>query len=80
MVLLGHHPEGHYKIQDCFKDQVFGVVEQLCEPNAYQIKPVNGFGPEWIVNCRQLQNLQKAHNDSDNTSDEEMGNIASFNP
>ena len=32
------------------------------------------------MNCRQLQDLQKVHTDSDNTNDEEMGNIPSFNP
>ena len=40
----------------------------------------NSVSPEWIVNCRQLQDLQKAHNESDTTSDEEVGNIPSFNP
>ena len=56
------------------------MVEQLYEPNVYQIKPVNGVGPEQIVNHRQLQDLQEAHNDSDNTSDEDMGSIPSYNP
>ena len=79
MVLLWNHPKGHNKIQDQFKDQVFVVVEEPHEPNVYQIKPVSCVSPEWVVNCRQLQDLQKAHNDSDNTSDEKMGNIPSFN-
>ena len=51
------------------------VVKQLHEPNLYQIRPVNSVGPEWVVNCRQLQDLQKAHGNSDNTSGEEMGSI-----
>ena len=32
------------------------------------------------MNHKQLQDLQKVHNESDTTSDEEMGNIPSFNP
>ena len=56
------------------------MVEQLHEPNVYCIKPVNGVGLEWIVYCRQLQDLKKAQNKIDTTSVEEMGNIPSFNP
>ena len=52
LVLLRDHPEGHNKIHDHFKDQEFVVVKQCCEPNVYQIKPVNGAGPEWVVNHR----------------------------
>ena len=80
LVLLWDHPEGHNKIQDCFKDQEFVVVKQLCESNVYQIKPINGIGPEWVVNCRQLQDLQKAHDNNDNTSNKEVSNVPSFNP
>ena len=47
------------------------MVEQLCKPNVYQLKSVSGVGPDWIVNFRQLQDLHKAHNDSDNSSVEE---------
>ena len=32
------------------------------------------------INYRQLQDHQKAHVNSDNTSEEEVGNIPSFNP
>ena len=78
LVLLWDHPEGHNKIQDHFKDQEVVVVEQLCEPNVYQIKPVNGIIPEQTVNCRQLQDVQKAHDDSDNTSEEEIGKKVTF--
>ena len=80
VVILWDHTKGHNKIQDHFKDQEFVVVEQLHEPDMYCIKPVNGVSLEKIVNCRQLQDLQKAHNESDTTSDEEMGDIPSFNP
>ena len=54
------------------------MVEQLHKPNVYHIKSINGDSPEHVVNCRQLQDLQEAHNDSN--SEEEMGNIPSFNP
>ena len=80
MVLLLDHPKGSNKMQDHFKDQEFVVVKQLHESNVYQIKPVSGVCLDWIVNCRQLQDLQKAHDNSDKTSDEEMGNITSYNP
>ena len=56
------------------------MVEQLHEPNVYHIQTGNGVSLEWIVNCRQLQDLQKAHNESDTTSDQKMGHIPSFNP
>ena len=56
------------------------MVKQLHRPNVYQIRPVNGAGPEWVVNHRQLQDLQKAHDNNDNSSEQQMGNIPSFNP
>ena len=31
-------------------------------------------------NCQQLQDLQRAHDDSDTNSEEEMGEMPSFNP
>ena len=80
LVLLRDHTKSHNKIQDHFKDQEFVVEEQLHEPNEYQIKAVSGVAPEQIVNYRQLKDLQKAHNESDTTSDKEMSNIPSFNP
>ena len=81
LVLLQDYLEGHNKIQDCFERSRVCCVKHLHEPNVYQIKPsVNGISPEWVVNCRQLQDLQKAHDISDSTSHEEVGNIPSFNP
>ena len=56
------------------------MVKQLHQPNVYQIKPVSGVGPGQIVNHRQLQDLQKAHDISDNNCDKEVSNIPSFNP
>ena len=41
---------------------------------------MNGVGPERVVNCRQLQDLQKAHDNNDDTSDREVGNVPSLNP
>ena len=80
LVLLCDYPEGCNKIHDCFKDQEFVVVKQLYEPNVYWIKPVNGVSQEWVVNCGQLQDLQKAHDNNDNTSNKEAGNVPSFDP
>ena len=68
LVLLWDHPIGHNKIQVHFKDEEFVLVKQLHEPNVYQIRPVNGVGPEWVVNCRQLQDLQNVFDNNDNSS------------
>ena len=56
------------------------MLEQLNVLYVYCIKPINGYGQEWIVNYRQLQDPQKDHNMSDTTSKEEIGDIPSFNP
>ena len=45
------------------------MVKQLYEPNVYQIRPFNGVSPEWAANHRQLQDLQKAHDNNDNSSE-----------
>ena len=50
LVLLQDHPEGHNKIQDRYKSKKFVVVGKHPEPNVYCIKPVNGSGPEGMVN------------------------------
>ena len=50
LVLLRDHPEGRNKIQDKYKSKKFVVVGKHPEPNVYQIKPVNGNGPEQMVN------------------------------
>ena len=59
-MVLQDQAKGHNEIQDCFKDQEFVVLKQLHKPNVYQIRPVSGVSPEQVVNCRQLQDLQKA--------------------
>ena len=56
------------------------MVEQFCEPSMYHIKPVNSNSPEQVINCKELQDLQRVHNDNDTISQEEMGKIPSFNP
>ena len=50
LVLLQDHPEGHNKIQDKYKSEKFVEVGKCPEPNVYHIKPVNGNGPEQMVN------------------------------
>ena len=62
-----------------FQRQKVCCGEQLCEPNVYQIKSVDGVSPEHTVNYRQLQDLQKAYDDSDNISEKEIGKIPSIN-
>ena len=56
------------------------MVKHFCEPNVYQIKLVDDVCPEQTVNCRQLQDLQKANDDSDNTSEKEIGKMPSLIP
>ena len=83
MVLLQDHPEGHNKIQDKYKSKKFVVVGKCPEPNVYCIKPVNGNGPEQMVNRHQLQDLGKTQNDGGLTSPQNIHDgvqVPSFNP
>ena len=83
MVLLRDHPEGHNKIQDRYKSKRFLVVGKHPEPNVYQIKLVNGNGPEWTVNQCQLQDLGETQNDGGLTSPQNIQDgvqVPSFNP
>ena len=48
------------------------VVGKHPKPNVYCIKPVNGNGPEQMVNLHQLQDLGQTQNDG--------GHVPSFNP
>ena len=83
LVLLSNHPEGCNKIQDKYKSEMFGVVGKHPEPNVYHIKPVNGNGPEWMVNWCQLQDLRKTQNDGGLTSPQDNhdgAQVPSFNP
>ena len=68
LVLLQDHPEGHNKIKDKYKSENFVVVGKHPEPNVYCIKPVNGNGPEQMVNRCQLHDLGETQNDGGLTS------------
>ena len=80
LVLLRDHPEGCNKIQDKYKSEKFVVVGKHPEPNVYQIKPVNGNGPEWTVNRHQLQDLGKTQNDGGLTSPQNIMMGCKFPP
>ena len=83
MVLLQDHPEGHNKIQDGYKSEKFVVVGKCPEPNDYRFKPVNGNGPEQMVNQHQLQDLGETQDDGGLTSpqnDHDGVQVPSFNP
>ena len=59
------------------------VVGKHPEPNVYCIKPVNGNGPEQMVNRCQLQDLGKTQSDGGLTSpqnDHDGAQVPSFNP
>ena len=59
LLLLCDHPEGHNKIQDNYKNELFVVESKHQDPNVYIIKPLNGKGPMCTVNQQQLFNLHK---------------------
>ena len=68
LVLLCDHPEGHNKIQDNYKNELFVVESKHQELNVYIIKPLNGKGPMCTMNQQQLFNLHKSQG-SDKPSD-----------
>ena len=83
LVLLQDHPEGCNKIQDRYNSKKFVVVGKCQEPNVYLIKPVNGNGPEWMVNQCQLQDLGQTQNDGRLTcaqKDHDGVQVSSYNP
>ena len=49
MVLLCDHSEGHYKIQDNCKSELFVIELNHQDPNVYTIKPLSGKGPMHTV-------------------------------
>ena len=59
-MLLCDHPEGHNKIQDNYKNELFVIESKHQDPNVYIIKPLNGKGPMYMVNWWQLFDLQKS--------------------
>ena len=59
LVLLHDHPEGHNKIQDNYKNELFVIESKYQEPHFYIIK-LNGKGPMYMVNWQQLSDLQKS--------------------
>ena len=50
LVLLHDHPEGHNKIQDNYKSELFVMQSNHKDPNVYTVKPLNGKGPMHMVN------------------------------
>ena len=59
LVLLCDHLEGHNKIQDNYKNELFVMESQHQDPNVYTISPINGKGPMHKVNQWQLFDLEK---------------------
>ena len=78
LILLHGHPDGNNKKQDKFKDQEFTMIKRLWEPNAYCKRLVNDKVPQQVVNKRQLQDLETAHQEMD-SSNEELSKVLSFN-
>ena len=69
-MLLHDHPEGHNKIQDWYKSDVYVVVGHHLEPNVYYIQLLNTDkpGPPKVVNQCQLFDLNCASPPSEATS------------
>ena len=61
-VLLCDHPEGHKKIQDWYKSEVYVVVGHHQEPNVYYIQLLNSSKPGQpkVVNWHQLYDLKQS--------------------
>ena len=61
-VLLRDHPEGHNKIQDWYKSEVYIVVGHHQEPNVYYIQLLNSNKPGQpkVVNRHQLYDLKRS--------------------
>ena len=54
------HPEGHNKIQDIYKSELFVMESKHQEPNVYIIKPLNDKAPMYMINWWQLFDLRKS--------------------
>ena len=63
LVLLRDHPEGHNKIQDNYKSELFVVVDHHKDPNVYIIQSLDNKDPKRTVNRWQLSDLKKSQVD-----------------
>ena len=63
MVLLRDRTEGHNKIQDHYKSELFVIVDCHKDPNVYVIPSLNMKSPKKTVNRWQLFDLKKSHVD-----------------
>ena len=61
-VLLWDHPEGHNKIQDKYKSDIYVVVGHHQGPNVYHIQLLNSDhkGHPKVVSCHQLYDLNRS--------------------
>ena len=63
LVLLRDHPEGHNKIQDSYRSELFVVVDHHKDPNVYIIQPLDKKGPKKTVTRKRLFDLKKSQVD-----------------
>ena len=61
-ILLQDHPEGHNKIQDRYKHDIYVVIGHHQEPNVYYIQHLNADckGHPKVVNHHQLYDLNRS--------------------
>ena len=80
-VLLRDHPEGHNKIQNWFKSDVYVVVGHHEEPNVYYIRQLSA-GKDTqpkVVNRHQLFDLKRSVPPSvDRNSEDDLATVPSF--
>ena len=60
LVLLHDHPDGHNKIENNYKNELFVMESKHQDSNVYIIKPLNGKSPMCMVNWQQLFDLHKS--------------------
>ena len=58
LILLRDHPEGHNKIQDNNKDQIYVVTRHHNHKNAYFVKLLGSKVQPKQVNCREMFDLR----------------------
>ena len=84
LVLLWDHPEGHNKIQDNCKSELFVVFDHHQDPNVYYITPINGKALVRKVNRQQFYDLKRTQleqdSDEENESDEQVSMPPKFIP
>ena len=87
-VLLGDHPEGHNKIQDNNKDQIYIVTGHHDNRSAYFVKPLGSKCQPKQVNRREMFDLEITEDqefecqkqENENEEEGKIGKLPLYNP